>query len=122
MPLALNYRAETPSPLCAACHNGIANQLSANDTKHRDVSCATCHQATHGMIPQCSDCHGTPHAKGMHEKFPKCGDCHGIAHDLNNNVPSASKKTPPAGKNGAAVDKTTAPAGGKRVAPAGGKK
>jgi hypothetical protein len=34
--------------------------------------------------PECTDCHGLPHADSMHQRFPKCGECHNVAHDLNN--------------------------------------
>ena len=83
-PLTLNYPAETASAHCAACHDTAFNQLMASKTKHKELACAFCHQNKHKTIPNCSDCHGTPHAAGMHQKFPKCGDCHNIAHDLNN--------------------------------------
>ncbi len=82
-PTVLSYRGTAPSNLCGSCHGEVNRQLAANASQHRDVSCVECHPQRHGLVPLCSDCHGMPHAKGMHERFPRCGDCHGIAHDLN---------------------------------------
>ncbi len=84
MPLALSYGPQTSSIHCAACHDAAHTQLLANQSKHRDLSCVACHESRHKFVPLCTDCHGTPHAPGMHQKFPQCGDCHSIAHDLNN--------------------------------------
>jgi predicted CXXCH cytochrome family protein len=83
-PLELAYSPDTGSPLCASCHDTAFNQLAASKSKHNQVPCVTCHTDQHKMVPQCSDCHGLPHAQSMHDKFPKCGDCHNTAHDLNN--------------------------------------
>jgi predicted CXXCH cytochrome family protein len=83
-PLTLTYGPQTASNLCASCHETAFNLLMASQAKHREVACVTCHQQKHKTVPQCSDCHGRPHAEGMHQKFPNCGDCHNIAHDLNN--------------------------------------
>lgn len=82
-PTVLSYRGSAPSSLCGACHGEINRQLAANESRHRDIACIECHSQRHGLVPLCSDCHGMPHAKGMHERFPRCGDCHGIAHALN---------------------------------------
>lgn len=90
-PLSLNYGAEPSSALCASCHEEINGQLAANASKHRELSCATCHAERHGVVPRCTDCHGTPHPPGMHERFPRCGDCHGTAHELNGPLPGAGK-------------------------------
>jgi predicted CXXCH cytochrome family protein len=82
MPTALNYGSALPSEHCVACHQPAGEKLAATPTRHRDVSCASCHPQKHGTIAACADCHGTPHAKGMHERFPNCGECHGPAHDM----------------------------------------
>lgn len=82
-PLDVSYPDSTASLLCAACHDTVAATLAASKAKHSQVSCATCHADKHMTIPACSDCHGQPHPKSMHERFPKCGECHNIAHDLN---------------------------------------
>jgi predicted CXXCH cytochrome family protein len=97
MPLTLTYGANVPSIQCAACHGQAFAQLQASPAKHRDVACVTCHANKHKTVPQCSDCHGTPHAEGMHKRFPKCGDCHNTAHDLNN-WPAKQDKAQPGAK------------------------
>jgi predicted CXXCH cytochrome family protein len=92
MPTALNYGSSIPSQHCVACHDQAGDKLAATPTRHRSVACATCHPQKHGTIAACSDCHGTPHAKGMHERFPRCGDCHGPAHDMISGSTSAAKR------------------------------
>lgn len=83
-PTVLEYPDTTPNLLCASCHDTAYTQLLATTTKHKDVSCVACHANKHKTVPQCSDCHGTPHAAGIHAKFPECGSCHNTAHDLDN--------------------------------------
>ena len=90
-PLLLTYAPNTASTLCASCHSTAFNLLTASKAKHSQVACVTCHADKHKTVPQCSDCHGQPHAEGIHAKFPKCGECHSIAHDLNN-WPDQNKK------------------------------
>lgn len=83
-PLVLEYPDTTQNSLCAACHETAYAELLASTTKHRNIGCVECHAEKHKTVPQCADCHGIPHAAGMHAKFPNCGDCHNTAHDLNN--------------------------------------
>ncbi|WP_305042650.1 hypothetical protein [Geoalkalibacter sp.] len=83
-PLLVTYDDKMPSIHCAACHGTAYTQLTANQSKHQSLACVYCHQDKHKMVPLCSDCHGTPHAAGIHQRFPSCGECHNIAHDLNN--------------------------------------
>jgi predicted CXXCH cytochrome family protein len=83
-PLELTYTPQTASELCASCHDTAYSTLKASPAKHSQIACVTCHANKHQTVPQCSDCHGLPHAEGMHTKFPKCGECHNVAHDLNN--------------------------------------
>jgi hypothetical protein len=96
MPTVVTYADTTPSKDCGACHGGVLTMLTAGKVKHKDLSCAFCHKEKHKMVPQCADCHGSPHPAGIMAKFPKCGECHNIAHDLNNwsspKVPSTTKK------------------------------
>ena len=82
MPTVVTYGADTANIQCMGCHETAYKLIAATKYKHKDVSCVTCHVDRHKMIPQCSDCHGMPHAAGIHEKFPRCGDCHNTAHDL----------------------------------------
>jgi hypothetical protein len=90
--MALNWGAETPSVHCSACHETAFNQLRASETLHGKMECVSCHGEKHKYIPACADCHGLPHAEGMHQKFPGCGDCHNVAHDLNNWRGEGAKK------------------------------
>ncbi|PLX98388.1 MAG: cytochrome C [Desulfuromonas sp.] len=83
-PTLLEYPDTTQNIMCAACHDMAFSQLQASQTKHHDVACVMCHADKHKVVPQCSDCHGMPHAAGIHAKFPQCGECHNTAHDLNN--------------------------------------
>lgn len=90
-PMLLTYAANTASPLCGSCHETAFSQLTASKSKHNQVACVACHADKHKTVPQCSDCHGQPHATGIHDRFPKCGECHSTAHDLNN-WPAQDKK------------------------------
>ncbi len=83
MPLEVTYPDDLPSSACAACHEDEYDQLAASPFKHHDLTCADCHQKKHKMIPKCQDCHGKPHAEGIHQKFPDCKSCHGNPHNLN---------------------------------------
>jgi hypothetical protein len=83
MPTVVTYDADIPSRDCGACHNQVVILLAASNAKHRTLECAFCHQQKHKMVPNCQDCHGSPHPAGMMARFPKCGACHNIAHDLN---------------------------------------
>jgi len=84
MPKAVTYAADIPSKDCSSCHRKAFDLLSTSDSKHKAFSCAFCHQEKHKMVPNCQDCHGSPHPAGIMVKFEKCGECHNIAHALNN--------------------------------------
>lgn len=79
-PTQISYSVDTPSTICAGCHDDVMDMLQKKVTKHTAVACADCHPA-HKEIPLCSRCHGEPHPK-MSIDTSKCGNCHGIAHDL----------------------------------------
>ncbi len=81
-PLVVTYADTTPDSSCAACHGDIAQTLKASKYKHSQVSCATCHQEKHKMIPACADCHGVPHPPEMLQNFKSCLECHLNPHDL----------------------------------------
>lgn len=83
MPNVVTYKENTPSKDCASCHGTAFEELSASKSKHRSITCATCHQDKHKTVPNCQDCHGTPHPPSMMSRFGKCGECHNTAHDLN---------------------------------------
>lgn len=82
-PKTVMFSADTMSNNCGACHKKVQSMLSASSAKHNSLSCAFCHEGKHKTIPDCRNCHGSPHLAAMMVKFPKCGQCHGIAHDLN---------------------------------------
>ncbi len=85
MPKVVTYAAAVPSKDCGSCHKRPFEILSAGATRHRTLTCAFCHKERHKTIPQCLDCHGSPHRKvGIMMKFAKCSECHNTAHDLNN--------------------------------------
>lgn len=81
-PLEISYTEETPNTACAACHEEITDNLVNSTKKHAVLQCAYCHSETHGNIPDCQQCHGLPHSKGMLDKFNGCLDCHGDPHAL----------------------------------------
>lgn len=69
--------------LCKTCHETVYEVLSASQTKHRDLTCITCHEGKHKVVPLCTGCHVQPHTASMLQRFPQCGNCHGKAHNLN---------------------------------------
>ena len=81
-PLVITYGPDVPNVYCGACHGEVAKQLQANKTKHHQLACVYCHKNQHGIVPQCTTCHGTPHSKEILSKFPKCTTCHVGAHNL----------------------------------------
>jgi len=82
MPLVVTYGQDIVPEYCGACHKEVYAVMAVNLTKHRKVSCVSCHVGKHGMIPACENCHGRPHPEEILEKFERCGDCHGPAHKL----------------------------------------
>jgi len=83
MPKVVTYAAVIPSKDCSPCHKRAFDILSASQSKHNTFTCAFCHRERHKMIPDCLDCHGSPHKKaGIMVKLSKCDDCHNVAHDL----------------------------------------
>jgi hypothetical protein len=83
MPKVVTYASDVPTKDCAACHAQAASRLSSSKAKHKALTCATCHQDKHKMIPRCQDCHGEHHPAAIMQRFPRCGQCHHTAHDLN---------------------------------------
>ena len=80
-PTQITYAKDTPSAICAGCHEDVYDTLQRSATKHTNVACADCHPA-HKEIPACSRCHGEPHPADMMVDVTNCGQCHGTAHDL----------------------------------------
>ena len=79
-PLSITY-GPADSPTCGTCHDGVYSAWIETTSKHGQVACSDCHEQ-HGQIPDCAECHETPHDEKLMTKFPKCLDCHIDAHDL----------------------------------------
>lgn len=79
-PKEIAYKKDVGTRTCGACHDGVYATWTKTPSRHGKVSCAACH-TKHGFIPQCTDCHGLPHSKQLHERFPKCLTCHQDAHN-----------------------------------------
>jgi hypothetical protein len=81
MPEVISYQKDAVSRTCGACHAAVYATWEKTPSRHGKVNCATCHWK-HGYIPQCTECHGLPHSKQLHERIPKCLTCHQDAHNL----------------------------------------
>lgn len=85
MPKVVAYADGIQSKECGSCHRKAFVILRDSKSKHKYFTCIFCHKERHKMIPDCLDCHGSPHQKaGIMAEFTNCSDCHNIAHDLNN--------------------------------------
>ena len=82
-PLAISLSKNIELRTCDSCHNDVFVKWQRTLSKHGQLNCAECHNS-HKQIPQCSDCHTSPHShsKKLLEKFPRCLDCHLDVHDL----------------------------------------
>lgn len=80
MPKQIAYKKDVGARTCGACHAKVYATWTATPSRHAKVNCAACH-LKHGVIPQCTDCHGLPHSKQLHERFAKCLTCHQDAHN-----------------------------------------
>jgi hypothetical protein len=81
-PTLVTYASDTGNETCASCHSGIAGKLQKSPSKHAAVSCVTCHQDKHKAVPQCTECHESPHPKVFLDRYPTCLTCHLDPHDL----------------------------------------
>ena len=81
-PLDVNYGENIVSEDCGSCHVEVYKSMVSNVSKHKNVTCISCHSEKHGTIPACEKCHGRPHPEEILAKFSRCGECHGIAHNL----------------------------------------
>lgn len=59
--------------VCLTCHAGPGKEMAAVPSKHGALACNYCHANTHGMIPNCVDCH-KPHSTTMTQA--DCALCH----------------------------------------------
>jgi hypothetical protein len=81
-PLQITYPVDSPAATCGACHTTVYTKWQNTPSKHAKVNCALCHHTKHKFVPQCTDCHGSPHPAGLLARYPKCLTCHLDAHDL----------------------------------------
>ncbi len=81
-PLQITYGKDAPAVTCGSCHGKVYAKWQSTPSKHGKVNCATCHHSKHRTVPQCTECHGTPHKQEIHNRFPKCLSCHLDVHDL----------------------------------------
>ncbi|MBN2332176.1 MAG: cytochrome C [Deltaproteobacteria bacterium] len=82
-PREIHYAEDTGNRVCAGCHEKITTTLKNSPSKHAKLQCVFCHAQTHGVIPECSKCHGTPHSEAMLGRFKNnCSECHGEPHAL----------------------------------------
>lgn len=81
-PTLVTYGSDTENTTCATCHDDVAGKLKKSPSKHAALSCATCHQDKHKAVPQCTECHETPHPKVFLERYPNCLTCHLDPHNL----------------------------------------
>jgi hypothetical protein len=97
-PLKITFKDGQP---CLNCHESQIQLLSESKSKHSVLDCTICHQGKHKTIPECRNCHGSPHPAGIMRKFPKCDDCHTAAHDPYNSAAPAANvpaEQPPPGQ------------------------
>jgi len=80
MPKAISYQKDVGARTCGACHDTVYDTWTKTPSRHGKVNCAMCH-SKHGFIPKCTDCHGLPHSKFLHERFLNCLICHQDAHN-----------------------------------------
>jgi len=82
-PLNIHYADDIDSKYCGSCHTEIFEMLSASKAKHGGFNCAFCHADKHPTVPQCADCHGSPHDPSILNPFNEdCLKCHRNPHDL----------------------------------------
>lgn len=81
-PKQVTYPVTEPAQTCGSCHTAVFEKWKRTPSRHAKVNCATCHKDKHGYVPQCTECHKTPHPKSFLDRFPKCLGCHLDVHDL----------------------------------------
>ena len=58
---------------CLTCHDKEGQQLKDFPSFHSTLACTSCHDTTHGKVPQCVNCH-KPHTPEMVQA--DCKKCH----------------------------------------------
>lgn len=82
-PLEVAFADDVSNAVCQGCHADPAAVLAASKKKHAPLNCVFCHAKTHGMIPECQECHGNgPHNPELLKGFKGCLECHGDPHGL----------------------------------------
>lgn len=75
------FAADSAAATCAACHNDVFLKWSKTPSRHGQVNCTACH-SKHGLVPNCTECHKSPHPPQMLARFSTCLVCHVDPHDL----------------------------------------
>ncbi len=82
-PLNITYADNIPNKYCGSCHTDAYEDLSKSKAKHSAFKCAFCHKHKHPTVPNCRDCHGSPHnSKLIKPANDYCLNCHNDPHDL----------------------------------------
>jgi len=61
---------------CASCHPSQAGEISQYPSAHSEVDCTECHHSRHGYLPNCIECHDTPHTAFVDNNG--CVGCHPV--------------------------------------------
>lgn len=80
-PREIVFAADSAAATCADCHSGAFGKWSKTPSRHGQVNCTACH-SRHGFVPNCADCHQSPHPPQMTARFNDCLVCHMDPHDL----------------------------------------
>jgi len=83
-PTRVRIPQEMPGKSCQPCHPEVAAKLAATKRRHRNLTCAFCHNGDHSLPPpQCLSCHEKRLGCKKHRKKGKnCVECHKEAHSL----------------------------------------
>lgn len=81
-PLTLAYDKTVTNDECGACHSDVRATLEGGASKHAKFRCVFCHANKHAFVPDCRQCHASPHSENMLKSFATCNECHQSAHDI----------------------------------------
>ncbi|MBN2645691.1 MAG: hypothetical protein JXR59_09495 [Desulfuromonadaceae bacterium] len=96
-PTDYQWRDNTPSDWCAACHEEPVANLKKEGAAHAsEIACIDCHQnhppAQENVIPSCNDCHAKSDAE--HYRVGNCSACHNPHKPLAIDMSSVSPVKP----------------------------